>query len=354
MFLIPDTAWKFGCGRYVQKPGALSELGGEVRRLGRKPLIISGEKAWKAAGEAAVNGLGEVPFHHVIHRGPCCEENARAYAALAGEQACDVIVGVGGGVIMDTAKLTADIAHLPVLTVPTISATCAAFAPLSVVYTPDGQTRGAWYYENEVNGCIADTDVLSRQPLRYAASGIADSLAKAVEIRHNLMYETVRHDLAFALYNAEYLFDRLQAIGPDMSEVLSNGTATAAVEEMVYLTIPVTGIISGAGRGRMQSAMGHALYESVRTDFTKEGASALHGELVGIGLRLQLTYDAGSSELIDPVMKALKLPMSLSDAGIPFTEENLSRLLKTFLASPFTVEHHYDVDRLRAAFEKIW
>lgn len=354
MFMIPDTAWKFGCGRYIQKPGALKELGAEVRRYGIKPLLISGKRAWQAAGEAALAGMGDLPFEHIIHTFPCCEESAQAYAALAAEKACDVIVGMGGGILMDMAKLTAELAQLPVLTVPTISATCAAFAPLSVVYTPEGKTRGSWFYENEVNGCIVDMDVLSRQPLRYAASGIADSLAKAIEIRHNLLFESAAPDLAFARHNAEYIFERLQTIAPEINAALAENGSSPALEEMAYLTIPATGIVSGAARGRMQSALGHCLYESIRVTFTKEGAGALHGELVGIGLRMQLIYDTGSSERMDPIMKALRLPMTLSEAGIPFADEKLALLMKTIMTSSYTQGRSYDVERLQQALRAIW
>ncbi len=104
MFTNPDSAWKFGCGRYIQKAGALSALRNEVLRLGRKPLLICGRQAWQAAREAALTGMGELPYEQVFHATPCCEEDARAYAALAQEKNCDVIIGLGGGVVLDTAQ----------------------------------------------------------------------------------------------------------------------------------------------------------------------------------------------------------------------------------------------------------
>lgn len=354
MFLIPDTAWKFGCGRYIQKAGALAELGAEVLRHGHKPLLISGVRAWNAAGEAVLKGLGNLPYEHILHSKPCCEEFARSYAALAREKECDVIVGIGGGLMMDVAKLTAELAALPVLTVPTISATCAAFAPLSVVYTEEGRTRGTWFYENEVAGCLADLDILCRQPLRYAAAGMVDSLAKAVEIRHNLLYESTAPDLELAKMNAEYLFSRLKELSGQVAADLQAGKPTRALEEMVYLTIPTTGVVSGMARGKLQSALGHCLYESVRTVFTREAASALHGELVGIGLRMLLKYDCGHSDLIDSIMEALHLPMRLRDTGIALTDENVGLLLHSMLNSSYTEARTYDEQRMRQALLEIW
>ena len=352
--MIPDSAWKFGCGRYIQKAGALNELGNEVLRLGRKPLLICGNRAWQAAGKAALTGIGDLPYEQVLHTAPCCEESALAYAALAQEKICDVIIGLGGGVVLDTAKLAAELAQRPVITVPTISATCAAFAPLSVVYTPDGKTRGTWFYENEINSCIVDMDILGRQPPRYVASGILDSLAKAIEIRHNLLYAEASLDLAFARHSAEYIFQRLAKIAPEIANASKSGTVPSELEEMVYLTIPATGIVSGVSRGRMQSALGHCLYECVRTAFTGEAATTLHGELVGIGLRMQLKYDFGTSESIDPIMHALQSPIRLTDAGIADTEDNLEKLVKTIMDSSYTQGRPYEVKRLQQALREIW
>ena len=350
MFMVPDTAWKFGCGRYIQKSEAIRELNTEILRLGKKPLLLSGIRAWESVGDAVLAGIGTIPYKHCFHRGPCSEEIAHAYAIKAYDADCDVVIGVGGGVLMDTAKLTAEFAKLPIVTVPTISATCAAFAPISVVYTPSGKTRGTWFYKNEVNCVVVDMDVLSRQSLRYAASGIVDSLAKAIEIRHNLRYEASTPELALAQINADYIFSRLTKL----SQRISEKTLSPELQEMVYLTIPATGLVSGMARGQMQSALGHCLYESVRTVFTKEAACVLHGELVGIGLRFLLKYDGENAELLDETMKKLYLPMRLSETGIPFTNSNLELLCETILASPLARTRNYDKNRISDALKYIW
>ena len=43
-----DYAYKFGAGRYVQQKEALELAAEEIRRLGKKPFIIAGPRAWEA------------------------------------------------------------------------------------------------------------------------------------------------------------------------------------------------------------------------------------------------------------------------------------------------------------------
>ena len=67
------------------------------------------------------------------------------------ETSCDVIVGVGGGRIMDLVKATAFELGVPIVAIPTQAATCAAYSPLSVLYTPEGHSDKYIHFEYEVS-----------------------------------------------------------------------------------------------------------------------------------------------------------------------------------------------------------
>ena len=82
------------------------------------------------------------------------------------------MVGVGGGKIMDLAKSIAHMAELPVVNIPTQAATCAAYTPMSVMYTEEGAAYGTvggnFYHDYEVSAVIIDETVMIHQPPRYA------------------------------------------------------------------------------------------------------------------------------------------------------------------------------------------
>ena len=353
MYLIPDPAWKFGCGRYIQKPGAFECLQEEVARLGKKALVISGRRAWQAVLDCYDEPLAGISCRHVIHTQPCSEDAAREYVKVLKQENADVIVGIGGGKIMDLAKLMGEFSGCPVINVPTICATCAAYTPLSVLYTPEGRALGSWFFENEIACLIADTRIMALQPARYAFSGIADSMAKMIEIDHNIQYTSRGADMVFARYNAEYLYRRLSEIAPLMPEELAKGVPSLLVEELVYLTIAATGMVSGCARGQGQSALAHGLYEASRTLYTREAQGYLHGEIVGVGLRLQLAYDNADGADLDRILSALALPMHLRDIGIPENEAAYG-LIAEDLKNRRLLDHEGDsTQRVIAALKRI-
>ncbi|VTN14910.1 Glycerol dehydrogenase [Raoultella terrigena] len=74
----------------------------------------------------------------ILFKGHCSESDVVRLVHEAGEDR-SVVIGVGGGALLDTAKAVARRLALPVVAIPTIAATCAAWTPLSVWYNDAGQ-----------------------------------------------------------------------------------------------------------------------------------------------------------------------------------------------------------------------
>ena len=350
-----DAAYKFGCGRYVQEPGALSRIGEEAARFSKSVFIVSGETA-RALTERAVAGAlqsANVAAVWQTHTGACCEESARAYAAAARAAGCGAIAGIGGGRALDLAKLTARLSGLPVICAPTTSATCAAFSPLSVVYTPEGRTRGTWLFPLEVGAVLADMDILFDQPPRFLAAGILDAMAKWIEVSHHLRRRTAGEgaDAQMAALIARHVYERLTVLAPEAYADICAGRRTQAVWDAVYLSIAGAGMVSGAARGQYQSALAHAAYEAVRTRFTLEAQGAMHGEIVAVALFWQLRFN-GMEELEAPLaalMQGMRMPLTLPELGIADTRENREALWSDLASTRFV--HAADGPRLSAAME---
>lgn len=353
MYLIMDHAWKFGCGRYIQKPGAILDLSKEFEKLGNKALVLAGPHAWEAVSNEYPDILCDIPHVFCIHSTPCSEEAAKAYSEIVLKEHLDVVIGIGGGKIMDMAKLVADFTGTQVINIPTICATCAAYTALSVIYTPEGKARGSWFFEKEVSCILADTTILSRQPARYATAGIIDSMAKIIEINHNINYLSETPDMRMAKCLADYIFNQLTQIAEEIHQHLSVGIESDVINEMIYLIIAGTGVVSGAARGQGQSAMAHTLYETIRTLYPKESASSLHGEIVGVGLRIQQRYDNSDTAYLDSMMSKLKAPMRLRDLYIPESEEQLRLISETMVENPLIKAQNIDPIRLEYAIANL-
>ncbi len=358
---IREESFRIGCGRYLQKTNVIKQCGEEVLRLGNAPLIIGGKTALSLTRSDIESSVSEKCKNYEIveHTGTCNEERATELSVLAHEKGLDVIVGVGGGVIMDFAKLVGDFAKLPVINIPTSSATCAAYTPLSVRYTPDGRTVGSKHYGYEVAAVLADTAVIAKQPTRLLLSGVFDALAKFVEIkqRFNEDMEDYPLGLDWAYVLSKRSFNELVNKTEKCITDMESGKITDTVEQIVFANIAATGVISGIARGSNQCALAHKFYEGTRAMFFEESRSYLHGEIVGVGLLLQ-NYFNGETENNDFLLKLMKkynMPCCLSDIGVPVSQEAQDMYYEKLKGGSAIDENNPDeLLKLREGLKYLW
>ncbi len=358
---IKEKSFRIGCGRYVQEPGLLGTCGEEILRKGKAPLIVGGKTALSLTKDTVEKSVCSVCEKYRIeeYTGTCNEEFAQQYASLAEKEGYDVIVGIGGGVLMDFSKLIGHFAKLPVINIPTSSATCAAYTPLSVRYTVEGRTVGSRHYEREVDAVLVDTAVVGAQPTRLLLAGMFDAIAKFVEIKHRFNEETKEYplglDYAYILSERSYreLCEKTEKCIADME----NGKITDTVEQVIYTTVAVTGVISGIARGSNQCAFAHKFYERTRELFPGESKPYLHGEIVGIGLLLQNYYNGEeeNNRGLLSLMKKHGMPCSLPDIRVPATKETLETYYEKLLCgSEIDRNDAAQCKKLHDALEYLW
>lgn len=360
MSQIPDTAYKFGCGRYTEGYDILKNCGEEIKRFGKKPFVIGGPTALSIVKDDINTAIKSIDSECVFYEYPghCSEESAKIISETIIKNNCDVIIGAGGGRIMDFAKLLADKNRLPIINVPTSASTCAACTSLVVLYDNNGKTVGNYYLRQEVNAVIIDYKIMANQPQRLIASGVLDALAKYIEIKNGnkeVNSQNFAPDLITASVLAKHTYTTLLK---DLQETIKSVKEKRVSDELkstVFLSLPVTSIISGISKGFGQSAIGHELYYQIRTNFTKEGLSYLHGEIVAIGLIVQLYYNENYDEIdgFIKLMKDLSMPVTLYEIGIEKTKENFDILYKNMLKSDFVTNDEEHEKRFFEALKLI-
>ena len=359
---IRESSFRIGCGRYLQEEGLLARAGAEIARHGRRPLIVGDDTALGVTREGLIPSVAAAceTYTIVTHNGTCNDERAQEIAEMTKHDGYDVIVGVGGGVIMDFAKLCGFFAELPVVNIPTSAATCAAYTPLSVRYTPEGKTVGSKHYEYEVDEVLVDTRVMLTQPTRLLLAGVFDALAKFVEIKQRYHADTdaeypmgLDYAYVMSVRSFEVLCRDIEGCIADMRA----GKVTPRVDNVIFSLIAATGVISGIARGSNQTALGHKFYENTRYLFPDTARPYLHGEIVGIGLILQ-NYFNGEPEQNDfliGIMKKYHMPHTVAEVGITADEATRETYYERLCAcSAMEDSGEREREPLREALDYLW
>jgi glycerol dehydrogenase len=113
-------------GRYIQGYEAIKRLGPEIARLGKSGCLICSNTAYN---KLLPGFRGEVEKYARLvpekFGSECSDEEIDRLCKLAGQASCEVIIGMGGGKVMDTAKAVAHLMKMPLIIVPTIAASDA-------------------------------------------------------------------------------------------------------------------------------------------------------------------------------------------------------------------------------------
>lgn len=319
-----DT-FKIGCGRFIIGEGALSSLMDIVMEYGNKPYIIGGLSGM----DLIKTYLDKLP-NAVIrkHKGSCSKSAGNIFAEEAVACGTSVIIGTGGGKVIDLAKYVSRMTSLPIITIPTSIATCVATSAIAIMYTDEGKPDCTISMEKEVDVCIADTSIISAEPKRLLLSGIIDSMAKLPETLHNHSVRSFR-DCEFEKYiaikNSEIIW---QFLSETFNDVISGTYSTDGIRELALTNLLLTSSVGGYLSGTKQLALAHTFYDALRMYFTDECSEYMHGELVGIGLLIQLKYnnDPCLEEFRNMLIKS-NIPTTLQELGIEASDENIQKIL---------------------------
>ncbi|QQE65527.1 oxidoreductase [Leptolyngbya sp. BL0902] len=303
----------------VRGEGILSTQGEAIAALGQHPLVVGGQHSLPRM-QPLIESLTQAGLtpHTADYGRDCSEATLERLRGIAQDHQTDVVIGVGGGKALDTAKLLAHQRRCPVVTVPTSGATCAAWTALSNVYSE----AGAFRYDVALDRCpdrlILDYALIRTSPPRTLVAGIGDGLAKWYEASvssgssdQTLIISAVQQGRVLR----DILFQKTPAAlrqwgGPEWREV-------------VDATVLLAGVIGGVGGAQCRTVAAHAVHNGL----TQLPAchDALHGEKVAYGILVQLRLEemGGKSSLATAARqqliqfyRATGLPQTLADLGL--------------------------------------
>lgn len=299
----------------VKGHGIIPHLPELIARFGSRPVIVGGQRS-VATLQAACN-LPQTPVAWVINASGECSTSALSHLqSEIATHSADVVIGVGGGKALDLAKLAAHQCQLPVLTIPTSAATCAAWTALSNLYTEEGG------FDHDVtllqcpNLLLLDYDLIQTAPIRTLIAGVGDALAKWYEASVSSGHLNQTLTIA-AVQQARVLRDILLQKTP---KALAN-PGGADWQEIVDATVLMAGVMGGLGGAQCRTVAAHAVHNGLT--HLLDSHDSLHGEKVAYGILVQLRLE----ELIQGNQLAIAARQQLLDfytqVGLPRNLEEL-------------------------------
>jgi glycerol-1-phosphate dehydrogenase [NAD(P)+] len=226
--------------------------------------------------------------------------------SVAEEIDADVLLGVGGGVPIDTAKVSADEVGAPYVSVPTAASHDGITSSRASV--PDGNRRHSVEASAPL-GVVADTGVLADAPFRLTASGCADIISNYTAVLdwrlarrlQNAYYS--RYGGALSEMTAEILVENADSIRPGFEE-----STWVVVKALVSSGVAM----SIAGSSRPASGGEHKFSHALdRID----GDRALHGEQCGVGSIITMYLHGGDWRSIRDALDTIGAPTTAEELG---------------------------------------
>jgi glycerol dehydrogenase len=346
--------------RYIQGRGVLASIGKHVAELGSQPLLIADENVWKLAGDQLSSSFKKagVDVTREVFGGVCSHREIDRITEVAKAGGTDVVVGIGGGTTLDTAKAVGHQAGIAWVTAPTVASTDAPTSALSVVYTDDGVFEEYVFFPHNPDLVLVDTQLCANAPFRFLVSGMGDALATWVEARATA--EARGSTMAGGLPTmaglalAKLSWDTLISYGFSARQAAQQHVVTPALEKVVEANT----LLSGLGFESGGLAAAHAVHNGLTA--LDQTHHFMHGEKVNFGTLTQFALEDRPTREYNEFVSfcmSVGLPTTLADLGLGEAgKEKLQTVAKaatvpgeTIHNMPFAVTPEMVVDAMVAA-----
>ena len=316
-------------GRYIQDYNVIKDFARHASRLGKRPFIIGGRTALSRVKDDITSGINEqgLECSFSVFTGKGTKKEALDLAAEAKSHNADIIAGIGGGLVIDTAKAAAHHTDLPLAIIPTIASTDAPCSSVALQYTEDHVIDDIVILKRNPDLVIVDTRIIAEAPTRFFVAGMGDALATWFEA--NTCEMTGAKNLAGALPTgagkaiARLTYDTVMQYGESAKMAVDLNSVTPAVE----LVIEANCLLSSIGFENCGMGAAHSFGIGVGT--LKGTEDRLHGELVGFGIIANLIIENYPKEEIEEVLRfciSVGLPVTLDELNVEDqSRENIQR-----------------------------
>ncbi|MFF2089271.1 iron-containing alcohol dehydrogenase family protein [Paenibacillus sp. NPDC058174] len=334
---------------YWNERGIVRQSGSRLKELGDRAFIISGKTAWDQVSGELTAVLQEQEINYSLNEfsGSCTKEKIDSLAEQA-KGTASFIIGIGGGSALDTAKAVAEQAVIPVVTIPTVAATCAGWSALTVLYDDEGRSSGYLPLKQSPKFVLADPAVIAAAPARFLAAGLADTIVKWYETAiHITPGATGALDARIGVRTSELALEIIREHGVPVYEAVQQGKEHPAFADVTDAILSLAGLVGSVTGGGGRGGFAHIIHDSLT--WIPETHHSLHGEKVGFGLIAQLFLEdkREEAENLSAFLNRFNLPVTLEQLGIENNkEEQIDRITaKIQLPEAFLAKLNFPVTK---------
>lgn len=303
--------------KYVQGEGALEHFYDYCKCFGGRFLFICSHSGYIQTKDLIEKSFdnSKATKRYEIFGGISSVSEIEKMRKIIREDQIDVVVGVGGGSAIDTAKASAYYENKRIAIIPTVCATDAPCTGLSVIYNDDHSFNSYIFYPNNPDLVLVDSRIIANAPAKFLVAGMGDALGTYFEARachrtHALSLESGGITLS-SMALCKLCYETLKKDGVKALEAVKNHLVTPQLDSIIEANTYLSGV--GADNGGL--CVSHSFYNGV-TSLNKK--TAMHGNCVAYGTLVQLLLEDASKEEYEEVrnfMVSVGLPITLEEIG---------------------------------------
>ncbi len=287
---------------------------------GKKFLLVADKTTYRISGDRIakiLQGAGYEVETVILHQPIVKKDILVAWPTLkevnkvhreAKKLDADLLLGVGGGSVIDVTKLAAFEFSRPYISIPTSAAHDGMASPRASVKDKTGSISKS---ARPPIAVLADTAVICKAPYRMLASGCADVISNLSAVKD--------WELAYRLKGEEY-----STFASQLSETSSRLLLHAAedirsgLEEAVWQAVKcmITSGVAMSVAGNTRPASGAEHMFSHMLDCIAPG-KALHGEQCGVGAIMMMYLHGENWEEIRDFLETIGAPTTARELKIP-------------------------------------
>ncbi|MFH1241900.1 MAG: glycerol dehydrogenase [Pseudomonadota bacterium] len=335
--------------RYIQGPGVTNETGTYISHLGSRFFFVGGPTAASIVSDRISENFRDLSleYHFEVFSGECTRSSAAELSQKARDFSAEVLVGVGGGRVIDTAKAVSHDLDSRLVIIPTVASNDAPCSALAVQYTDNHVLDRFLILKRNPDVVLVDSKIIAEAPTRYFVAGMGDALATWFEA--STCTKSSAKNLpggittSAALTLAKLCYETLLEYGVSAKLAVDKNAVTPAVEMVIEANI----LLSGLGFESSGLAAAHGIHEGLGA--LKGSHRPLHGELVSFGTLAQIVLENYPRDEIAKVIdfsNAVGLPVTLRQLGVTDTSpENLMEAARVACMEGLTTHNSYfDID----------